>query len=462
VLKASSTECSDLPAPSGKGKAVVIPLGSLNPAFAADCIAVNGEKFLKNDPKKAADVASDALLQSDESKQGYDLMGQACEMLNLYREAVNSYMSAAVLENEEEKIKKRAPQIAKAAENLYKMLPPTEVTCKWGPFNIHVPKTWEEISLLDVDSSVAQMYVSKPLEYLKGENNVELMYICELKERPDFSCFVDAMKNESLDGEVKAGLYTSAIPDIIWGLNYPHVLTMRFEHSSTALIIRAKVCGVVNGKGFYFYHCFILPEPFLLLGKAALFLMISCRDFNSIWMDQWSDDIFNRSLSIEKIPSKDTPYMNLTSPHPSEMMIFEDQLAYALELSKLITQSQDLLDVIRLTEEEKELEQALQASKQDLNDEDAQLAQAIAESMSDSYNPRTMKTLSTAPKINFPSNDDYDSDLEKALRLSEEEAKKYSKKNEFNNELQTALELSRLDALEQDEINRAIIESLKK
>ncbi|KAA6381889.1 MAG: hypothetical protein EZS28_022584 [Streblomastix strix] len=349
----------------GNIPAVVIPINILSEKMTSDMISTEAEKFVSSDPKKAFEIASNALNTSSQFLKANIIMAQTGSQLGYHKDAFLSYINSAILTPEEQKSDEFLKLADISLNEIWKQPLNPQPRARWlDRFDIYVPGDWIELQIAGVDPSLSQIFISQNSNLISKNSPIETMIISELSQSPDFATFVDLIRQQNLDDEILQQIYSSCIPDVFATLDNPHVVNAGYVNiSSIATFVTAKIFGSINDQQYAYYHFFILPDSTLGHGKKCLFLMLSCRDVMAPLMNHWSNELWD---------------MIIESVNP-------------------ITHQRILPDLIRLQQ-----------------DHDIDLQAALFESL---QNARQSNEDAEITKVE----DDYDDDLAKAIRISHED-----------------------------------------
>ena len=159
-----------------------------------------------------------------------------------------------------------------------------KIVCSWcDSFHIHCPSDWYEVSIEGIDESLTQIYASKPSPYIPCDSS-EMLMISELKNFPDFSILIDAMKNGE-DINVLPSLYISLVSQFFAPDSNTKIRSINLKKDRFKSVIIVYTTEVVCGENYANYHCWLIPDPHLKI-NTALFLLLICSDMHMNWIDK--------------------------------------------------------------------------------------------------------------------------------------------------------------------------------
>ncbi|KAA6390387.1 MAG: putative peptidoglycan-binding domain protein [Streblomastix strix] len=325
-----------------------------------------------------------------------------------------------------------------------------------GKFDIFVPEDWKQLEVAGIDPNISKIYISQLSNQQAKNQLTQTMIISKLEEGPDFSLFISVIHSNKEDNGLLQQIYTQYFPGIFSALDKPQIVNARYATlPSIGTFVMTKFYGSIYGLQMAYYHCFIIPDPTLGLGKKCLFMVLSCPKVLENLMDQRSNELWNliidnsQKIQFHSSLHKQVQYQIhqdvelqkalaeslLTAQKQNVDKDFDRAIAESIAQSqnKTVDKNQcDITKAIKLSIRDKDK----MLSTQQLN-EDIELAKALEASVADSKDQQSQKSL-----------EQDEDDFQKAIRRSLEDNKLQSRRK---NELQK----------QEDDFERAVRLSLE-
>ncbi|KAA6376559.1 MAG: hypothetical protein EZS28_027914 [Streblomastix strix] len=474
IINAPQNQCTSIPEQT---QSYFIPLNALSDKSAADSIASEAENFLSSELNIAFQLAAEAINTSINSLKANEIMARTCSQLGHHKDAILSYVNAAIL-TPDKTSSDNFLQLADETINLLSKKPlKLKLRAKWlDIFDIYVPGDWKELQIENVDESLSQIYISQDSNIISKNSPVETLLISELADSPDFTSLIEWVHSKNRQNNICSQIYEQCLPGVFATLDEPQVASVSiFTISSTAKFITTKLFGSINDQRYSYYHNFVLPDESLGYGKKCLFMMLSFRDILAPLMNQQSEEIWDLiKESARLIPSKRI-YRNHYQPQriSPNYIPYQQIPQHSYSPSNKIPSQQIINRRVSPPQHESH------SSK-----DDADIARAVWQSRYDNKNQPTTNNddmmrialekslqeqymIKRGSNISFHPSSNVEDDLERAKRISLEEAQQHLREiailrnDSTSNGTNTSQYQKKLKQNDDDQLNDAILESLR-